>query len=449
MHAFYGFAILPIALEAVDDWPFPRAGEKYSLSIMDTTFEAIIPDSPSLRFLLQRRRTLSVSSPKHQTGNIHGDLLGSPTLTATSFPFVQELPLVMDEQAPKLNSRRVSGLFEDMSLLPLMKYTHEIIDLLWAQLVLSHSILVYGSSVSIVTQCVLSLASLICPLEPQLDIRPTLTIYDSDLSAFSHPSSPLFLLAGTTDPQVVKMLSPHVDLLVLGEGETEISEYPGAAGISHLLAETDFLRTRLIQHSVSIREGWNDRFLNDIRMVLRMQYKLDDASGLSAFLHNLFYRHTVTFLSPFRHCLKVFREEVFASPHHPYSPASLLLRNTDEWRVEEFVHSHPELLKYPFSEGANELLYRFSVSPQVACLLRALRREVDAELIVKLRSIQDSLNKEEFCRLLPNDAERRDVIKQRIKRELEREVTKEDVLTNPQRRRRLESLRKHYEWICA
>ena len=202
-----------------------------------------------------------------------------------------------------------------MSLLPLMKYTHEIIDLLWAQLVLSHSILVYGSSVSIVTQCVLSLASLICPLEPQLDIRPTLTIYDSDLSAFSHPSSPLFLLAGTTDPQVVKMLSPHVDLLVLGEGETEISESPGAAGISHLLAETDFLRTRLIQHSVSIREGWNDRFLNDIRMVLRMQYKLDDASGLSVFLHNLFYRHTVTFLSPFRHCLRVFREEVFASPH--------------------------------------------------------------------------------------------------------------------------------------
>lgn len=49
-------------------------------------------------------------------------------------------------------------------------------------------------------------------------------------------------------------------------------------------------------------------------------------------------------------------------------------------------------------------------------MLRALRREVDAELIVKLRSIQDSLNKEEFCRLLPNDAERRDVIKQRIKR---------------------------------
>lgn len=41
---------------------------------------------------------------------------------------------------------------------------------------------------------------------------------------------------------------------------------------------------------------------------------------------------------------------------------------------------------------------------------------MDAELIVKLRSIQDSLNKEEFCRLLPNDSERRDVIKQRIKR---------------------------------
>lgn len=41
---------------------------------------------------------------------------------------------------------------------------------------------------------------------------------------------------------------------------------------------------------------------------------------------------------------------------------------------------------------------------------------MDAELVAKLRSVQDSLNKEEFCRLLPNDAERRDVIKQRIKR---------------------------------
>lgn len=41
---------------------------------------------------------------------------------------------------------------------------------------------------------------------------------------------------------------------------------------------------------------------------------------------------------------------------------------------------------------------------------------MDAELVAKLRSIQDSLTKEEFCKLLPNDAERRDVIKQRIKR---------------------------------
>lgn len=183
---------------------------------------------------------------------------------------------------------------------------------------LSHSLVVYGSSVSIVAQCVLSLASLICPLEPQLDIRPILTIYDSDLSTIAHPSSPLFLLAGTTDPQVVKMLSPHVDLLVLGEGRVEIEEYPGPAGITHLLAETDFQQTRLIQHEMATREGWNDRFLNDIRMVLRMQYKIDDSSGLSAFLHNLFYRHTITFLSPFRHCLKVFHEEVLASPHRHF-----------------------------------------------------------------------------------------------------------------------------------
>ena len=41
---------------------------------------------------------------------------------------------------------------------------------------------------------------------------------------------------------------------------------------------------------------------------------------------------------------------------------------------------------------------------------------MDAELVAKLRLVQDSLSKEEFCRLLPNDAERRDVIKQRIKR---------------------------------
>lgn len=52
----------------------------------------------------------------------------------------------------------------------------------------------------------------------------------------------------------------------------------------------------------------------------------------------------------------------------------------------------------------------------MVCLLRALRREVDAELVAKLRSVQDSLNKEDFCRLLPSDVERREVIKQRIKR---------------------------------
>ena len=123
LHSSYGFAILPVALEAVDDWqgsvnhlisrPFPRAGEQYSLSFMDTSFEAIIPDSPSLRLLLQRRRTLSVSSPKHSPGNlIRGDLLGSPTLSGTAFPFTQDVSFVLDEQTPELNSRRVSGLFE-------------------------------------------------------------------------------------------------------------------------------------------------------------------------------------------------------------------------------------------------------------------------------------------------------------------------------------------------
>ena len=123
LHSSYGFAILPVALEAVDDWlrrntrlifrPFPRTGEQYTLSFMDTSLETIIPDSPSLRLLLQRRRSLSVSSPKHTAGNhTPGDLLGSPTLGATAFSFSNYVPLVLDDQTPDSDSRRVTGLFE-------------------------------------------------------------------------------------------------------------------------------------------------------------------------------------------------------------------------------------------------------------------------------------------------------------------------------------------------
>ena len=66
--------------------------------------------------------------------------------------------------------------------------------------------------------------------------------------------------------------------------------------------------------------------------------------------------------------------------------AAWLLRDTDEWRIEEWIHLHPEMLKYPFSEADSELLYRFSTSAQVTQMLRDMKRNFEQELTTQARA---------------------------------------------------------------
>ena len=89
------------------------------------------------------------------------------------------------------------------------------------------------------------------------------------------------------------------------------------------------------------------------------------------------------------------------------------MRDTDEWRVEEWIHLHPEVLKYPFSEADSELLYRFSTSAQVTQMLRDMKRNLEQELTIQARSCV-RMNREEFVRRLPRDPKGREAIRKRI-----------------------------------
>ena len=93
--------------------------------------------------------------------------------------------------------------------------------------------------------------------------------------------------------------------------------------------------------------------------------------------------------------------------------AAWLLRDTDEWRVEEWIHLHPEMLKYPFSEADSELLYRFSTSPQVTQMLRDMKRNLEQELTTQARACV-RMEEEEFVHRLPQDPKGREAIRKRI-----------------------------------
>lgn len=81
--------------------------------------------------------------------------------------------------------------------------------------------------------------------------------------------------------------------------------------------------------------------------------------------------------------------------------------------MEEWIHTHPEFLKYPFSEADTETLYRFSISPQVTRMLGDMRRTLDQELIVQARACV-GMEKREFLQLLPNDPKGRELVRRRI-----------------------------------
>ena len=209
-------------------------------------------------------------------------------------------------------------------MLPQLQSFSGLIDMMWAHLLLSRSLLVFSPSAATLSHSFLLLSSLLAPLELQLDLRPSLTVYDPDYATFASPSSPLSLLAGTTDPLVVETLSRHIDVLLIGEGPGEGMEYSSPTGIKRIVTEVARGgNTVLMQHELSHRESWNSRFLNDLSAVLTMPNRNSEtdvsfserSKGTNGFLRTLLYRHTVSFLEPFQRCLREFEAEAKSSSH--------------------------------------------------------------------------------------------------------------------------------------
>ena len=98
----------------------------------------------------------------------------------------------------------------------------------------------------------------------------------------------------------------------------------------------------------------------------------------------------------------------------PYELVSTFLAHIDEWRIENLVHDHPEWVKYPFSEGSAELLFRFSLSPHVRRMLALMRGRMETEWAAKQRARRLVIQRDEFVLMLPHEGEKREVIKRRI-----------------------------------
>lgn len=90
------------------------------------------------------------------------------------------------------------------------------------------------------------------------------------------------------------------------------------------------------------------------------------------------------------------------------------MRRDDEWRVEEMVYSHSEWLKYPFKEGAADMIYRFSTSTQVIAMLEQLRKDLEEELQATQTAHRLVITRSELLRLVPAEETKRAVVVQRI-----------------------------------
>ena len=82
--------------------------------------------------------------------------------------------------------------------------------------------------------------------------------------------------------------------------------------------------------------------------------------------------------------------------------------------MEQLVRDNPQWAKYPFADGATDILYRFSLSPQVQRMLALLRGGIERDWVAKQRARRLVIGWDEFIQLLPHDAEKRDVVKKRI-----------------------------------
>lgn len=89
----------------------------------------------------------------------------------------------------------------------------------WCALMLSQPLVVFCPDPCLLSDVMVSLQSLIAPLQPLHDFRPFFTIYDIDYAAIAAAASDHALatplLAGTNDPFVVETLGGVMDVLVV------------------------------------------------------------------------------------------------------------------------------------------------------------------------------------------------------------------------------------------
>lgn len=96
---------------------------------------------------------------------------------------------------------------------------HAVLARVWCALMLSQSLVVFCSDAHLLSDVMLSLRSLVAPLQPLHDFRPFFTVYDRDYAAIAAAAAahtlPTPLLAGTNDPFVAETLGVAMDVLVV------------------------------------------------------------------------------------------------------------------------------------------------------------------------------------------------------------------------------------------
>lgn len=208
-----------------------------------------------------------------------------------------------------------------MPLLQPALLLHTVLDQLWAALLLGQPLLLFGTSSALLTQLALALQSLIAPLEPRLDFRPSLSIYDSDYPALAQAAAagtPIRAFITTTDPLVAEVLGQQMDVLAVGGSVASLQEYAGSAALKRVVAEAAAgMRTVLVRHGGIRREPWTERFLADLRVVL---FAADSGfphsvASKNVFLRGMLHTQTSSFLAPFQRCLRELRAEIDAEMH--------------------------------------------------------------------------------------------------------------------------------------
>lgn len=105
---------------------------------------------------------------------------------------------------------------------------HAVLARVWCALMLSQSLVVFCPDAHLLSDVMISLQSLVAPLQPLHDFRPFFTVYDSDYAAIAAAAAahtlPTPLLAGTNDPFVAETLGAVMDVLIVPAEPTTPTE---------------------------------------------------------------------------------------------------------------------------------------------------------------------------------------------------------------------------------